>query len=303
MKLSTWEPYKQGQVYGIDAASAAAGAPGAKLCMLADRVCPPSLTQEPHGSEASEDASATRAGFVVGVDVSMPRLAATKTVLRKYEQRNIRLYLEDGASFLPPRPRMCSKEAAEEEKIRFLRRIAEADRSIGKRRKRSAREVPVQDAKEGEEAPARYFFETPQAGHGGFDKVLVDAECTHDASSRHMSKFDKWGWSTMERRWNREGRLDSLESLQRALLVNGFRHLKVGGSLIYSTCSFDKKQNEQIVSWFLQVEPNARMEQMPSHLSLPCRPGGIEGTWYFDQETSGTSGLFVAKMTRRGGDS
>jgi len=258
---------------------------------------------------------------VVGVDVSMPRLAATKTVLRKYEQRNIRLYLEDGASFLPPRPRMCSKEAAEEEKIRFLRRIAEADRSIGKRRKRSAREVPVQDAKEGEEAPARYFFETPQvshwsweegettgemaqqAGHGGFDKVLVDAECTHDASSRHMSKFDKWGWSTMERRWNREGRLDSLESLQRALLVNGFRHLKVGGSLIYSTCSFDKKQNEQIVSWFLQVEPNARMEQMPSHLSLPCRPGGIEGTWYFDQETSGTSGLFVAKMTRRGGDS
>ena len=64
----------------------------------------------------------------------------------RYEQRNIRLYLEDGASFLPPRPRMCSKEVAEEEKARFLRRIAEADRSIGKRRKRSAREAPVQDA-------------------------------------------------------------------------------------------------------------------------------------------------------------
>ena len=26
-----------------------------------------------------------------------------------------------------------------------------------------------------------------------YDKVLVDAECTHDGSIKHLAKFEKWG--------------------------------------------------------------------------------------------------------------
>ena len=32
----------------------------------------------------------------------------------------------------------------------------------------------------------------------GYDKVLVDAECTHDGSIKHLAKFDSWGWHTFE---------------------------------------------------------------------------------------------------------
>lgn len=30
--------------------------------------------------------------------------------------------------------------------------------------------------------------------HGGYDRVLVDAECTHDGSLRHMAKV-RFEWS------------------------------------------------------------------------------------------------------------
>lgn len=33
-----------------------------------------------------------------------------------------------------------------------------------------------------------------------FCKVLVDAECTHDGSIKHIQKFEQWGWTTLERR-------------------------------------------------------------------------------------------------------
>ena len=67
-------------------------------------------------------------------------------------------------------------------------------------------------------------------------QVLVDAECTHDGSLRHIAKFQQWGWPTFERRVLGAKRLRALAQLQRGLLLNGFRLLKPGGVLIYATC-------------------------------------------------------------------
>ena len=36
----------------------------------------------------------------------------------------------------------------------------------------------------------------------------------------------QWGWETFEQRFNKEHRLDRLETLQQNLIANGFRHLK-----------------------------------------------------------------------------
>ncbi|RHN41963.1 putative multisite-specific tRNA:(cytosine-C(5))-methyltransferase [Medicago truncatula] len=41
-------------------------------------------------------------------------------------------------------------------------------------------------------------------------------------------------------------------SLQLNLLTNGFRLLKVGGSLVYSTCSLTVAQNEDVMEQFLK---------------------------------------------------
>uniref|UniRef100_A0A251VEE6 Uncharacterized protein n=1 Tax=Helianthus annuus TaxID=4232 RepID=A0A251VEE6_HELAN len=44
--------------------------------------------------------------------------------------------------------------------------------------------------------------------------VLVDAECTHDGSIKHILKFENWGWTTLERRVFDAKRTSDLTVLQ-----------------------------------------------------------------------------------------
>ena len=80
-----------------------------------------------------------------------------------------------------------------------------------------------------------------------YDRVLVDAECTHDGSIRHLEKYATcWGWDSLERRLLDQERIQTITTLQGKLLRNGFRLLKPGGELVYSTCSLSQQQNEVI---------------------------------------------------------
>ncbi|KAG8462288.1 hypothetical protein KFE25_012108 [Diacronema lutheri] len=141
-------------------------------------------------------------------------------------------------------------------------------------------------------------------GYGGYDRVLVDAECTHDGSVKHLAKFAAWGWETFEARVLDAARLTNLEALQRSLLSNGFEQLRPGGELVYSTCSFARRQNEDIVRWLLEREPRAACVPIgPLAGAAPCRPGGVEHTVRFEPCSSRTSALFIAKVCRRRDDS
>lgn len=132
----------------------------------------------------------------------------------------------------------------------------------------------------------------------GYDKVLVDAECTHDGSIRHIQKFEQWGWTTLQRRVLDAERTDSLTILQLKLLSNGFKLLKVGGSLVYSTCSLTVAQNEDVVELFLKENASAELQEIDAAKNWPCKGGRIPKTLRFDPLTSQTSGLFVAKFTK-----
>lgn len=46
------------------------------------------------------------------------------------------------------------------------------------------------------------------------DQVLVDAECTHDGSVKHIQKIENWGWTTLQRGVLNAERTDNLTVLQ-----------------------------------------------------------------------------------------
>ncbi|CAN8251324.1 unnamed protein product [Cochlearia groenlandica] len=310
--ISRSNPYKQGKMYGIDAASGAAvsalgispgdhvldlcAAPGAKLCMMLDL-----LGQK---------------GTATGVDVARHRLAACITMLLKYGVgERSRLFLADGTTFSVPPPTTnlpCGSSVDDHD---------ETFKQWTSRR-------PYRERKQ--EAKARNKFVLPPNGQPeiifygqssgviglkkkelygpldqidyaccGYDKVLVDAECTHDGSIKHIQKFEQWGWTTLERRVLDAERTNiNLTSLQLNLLRNGFRLLKQGGSLVYSTCSLTVAQNEDVVDQFLAENTCAELQEIEAAKDWPCKSGRTPKTVRFDPSTSETSGLFVAKISK-----
>ncbi|KAH1113335.1 hypothetical protein J1N35_006713 [Gossypium stocksii] len=315
--IANSKSYLDGKIYGIDAASGAAvsvlnispgdhvldlcAAPGAKLCMMLDLL--------------------GDSGSVTGVDVARHRLAACRTMLHKYSLGDrCRLFVADGTTFslAPLRVDSCSRscESSFEEKDERFREWT--SRRPWKERKRAAkaRETMSLQSVTTSENPELIFYGRHSGVVGlsknklyktmsdlevsscGYDKVLVDAECTHDGSVKHIQKFENWGWTTLQRRVLDAVRTDSLTLLQLKLLRNGFRLLKVGGLLVYSTCSLTVAQNEDIVEQFLKENTSAELQEIKEAEEWPCKSGRIPKTLRFDPLTSQTSGLFIAKFTK-----
>ncbi|CAA7056985.1 unnamed protein product [Microthlaspi erraticum] len=314
--IASSKAYQQGKMYGIDAASGAAvsalgispgdhvldlcAAPGAKLCMMLDLL--------------------GETGTATGVDVAKHRLAACRTILQKYGvgQRS-RLFLADGTTFsVPPTTNSGGSPCLDDHEDTFQQWTS---RRPYKERKQAAKarnhpvlpqygqpEIIFYGQSSGviglQKKELYRSLDQQEYAFCGYDKVLVDAECTHDGSIKHIQKFEQWGWTTLERRVLDAERTDSnLTSLQLNLLKNGFRLLKQGGTLVYSTCSrvtisLTHAQNEDVVDQFLAEDSSAELQEIEMAKDWPCRSGRIPKTVRFDPWTSATSGLFVAKIRK-----
>lgn len=73
-----------------------------------------------------------------------------------------------------------------------------------------------------------------------YDKVLVDAPCTTDRLSANYDEGNIFSSQLIKERLG-------LPELQTKLLVNALRSVRVGGSVVYSTCSLSPTQNEAVV--------------------------------------------------------
>ncbi|CAH2233465.1 jg7904 [Pararge aegeria aegeria] len=80
----------------------------------------------------------------------------------------------------------------------------------------------------------------------GFDKVLVDVPCTTD---RHSVMEDE---NNIFRADRLKERL-RIPELQSQLLLNALRVVKVGGAVVYSTCSLSPAQNDGVVHSALKM--------------------------------------------------
>jgi len=134
---------------------------------------------------------------------------------------------------------------------------------------------------------------------GFFDKTLVDAPCTGLGIVQKKQEVSNW-WST--------NHALILSETQMKLLVSAIKSLKVGGELVYSTCTLTLEENEFLINRVLNKYP---VELMDIELPVKSHPGF---TKYGDEELSpelaktrriipweiNSEGFFIAKLKKVG---
>jgi NOL1/NOP2/sun family putative RNA methylase len=85
-----------------------------------------------------------------------------------------------------------------------------------------------------------------------FDRVLLDAPCSGEGM------FRKDPEALQE--WSREA-VEACAARQRDILPHAAAMLKPGGYLVYSTCTFNRLENEETIADFLSRHPGFRLER------------------------------------------
>ena len=79
-----------------------------------------------------------------------------------------------------------------------------------------------------------------------FDKILLDAPCTALGGIAKSEELFIW-WS--------QKKLKSLAARQLRMFISAFKALKIGGEVVYSTCSIAPEENEMVVQYMLDRYP------------------------------------------------
>ena len=130
-----------------------------------------------------------------------------------------------------------------------------------------------------------------------FDKILVDAPCSGEGTLRKSPKtFEMWNLSFIK----------ALSKVQKKLASEALKILRVGGEMVYSTCTLGPEEDEAVVNYLKQ---NFDIEIMKVDLPLKMREGVTE--WegdVYDKEVkncrrlypqdNNSDGFFLAKIRK-----
>lgn len=109
---------------------------------------------------------------------------------------------------------------------------------------------------------------------GQFDKILLDAPCSATGVIRRHPDI-KW--------LKRAQDIDALAAVQAQCLDAIWPYLRVGGTLLYVTCSILPQENTQQIAAFLARTPDARLESidgMQERQILPNEQQNMDGFYY-----------------------
>lgn len=132
-----------------------------------------------------------------------------------------------------------------------------------------------------------------------FDKILVDAPCSGEGTIRSVPvTLQMWSMK----------KVLSLSRLQKALLSSAIGILKVGGEIVYSTCTHAPEENEEVLDFILKEFDNIKIEKI--HLPVESRAGlknwkdkeYLEDIKFacrvYPQDKNNTEGFFIAKLRK-----
>lgn len=110
---------------------------------------------------------------------------------------------------------------------------------------------------------------------GFFNAIQVDAPCSGEGMFRKLPEaIEQWSMENVA----------ICAARQKEILDNAAVMLKPGGTIVYSTCTFSKEENEDVIEYFLERHPDFTLEEMERFW-----PHKVDG-----------EGHFVAKLVRRG---
>jgi len=125
---------------------------------------------------------------------------------------------------------------------------------------------------------------------GAFDRVLVDAPCS--ALGLLYRKPDiKYS--------KRPEDIGEMIRIQGAILENASRYLAPGGRLVYSTCTIDREENDDVVERFLKAHPEFSLINLANDL-----PKGIiyrvkNNMLQLFPHIDGIDGFFMAALEKK----
>ena len=123
-----------------------------------------------------------------------------------------------------------------------------------------------------------------------FDKIILDAPCSGSGMFR-KNEFAITDWS-MEK-------VLQCQKMQLSLLEDAYEMLNREGILLYSTCSFSKEENEDVIQIFLKEHSDCNLIKIP--LKEDFLPSiGIEGAIRLHPNHYKGEGHFIALIQKRG---
>lgn len=91
---------------------------------------------------------------------------------------------------------------------------------------------------------------------GFFDKILIDAPCSGEGMFRKDPAIIK-NWETNPPEY--------YARLQREIVSEAVKMLKCGGELLYSTCTFSTKENEDTIQYVLDIDDSMELIEMKGY--------------------------------------
>jgi NOL1/NOP2/sun family putative RNA methylase len=123
-----------------------------------------------------------------------------------------------------------------------------------------------------------------------FDKVLLDAPCSSLGSSLSAYK-------TLDR-----DRIRDMARVQRKLMLASFDALKIGGTMVYSTCTFSKEENEEVVNFLLENRPDAGLLEIgldiPHDTGLSEYGNEFRKAWRIQPNQLKSEGFFISSISK-----